>query len=99
MSVTASGFGEIMILRLAVSVAGSSASSSFEACAKPLVRCSITAALFLQHFAGSVPWAHLDIASVGDSPEDSFEWTAGPTGFGARALLAWLGSPDPLEGI
>ena len=23
----------------------------------------------------------------------------GPTGFGARALLAWLGSPDPLEGI
>ena len=30
---------------------------------------SITAALFLQHFVGSVPWAHLDIASVGDSPE------------------------------
>jgi leucyl aminopeptidase len=60
---------------------------------------SITAALFLQHFVGSVPWAHLDIASVGDSPTESFEWTAGPTGFGARALLAWLGSPDPLEGI
>ena len=60
---------------------------------------SITAALFLQHFAGAVPWAHLDIASVGDSPDESYEWTAGPTGFGARALLAWLGSPDPLEGI
>ena len=29
---------------------------------------AITAALFLQHFAGDVPWAHLDIASVGDSP-------------------------------
>jgi leucyl aminopeptidase len=60
---------------------------------------AITAALFLQHFVGSVPWAHLDIASVGDSPEESYEWTAGPTGFGARALLAWLGSPDPLEGV
>jgi leucyl aminopeptidase len=60
---------------------------------------SITAALFLQHFTGKVPWAHLDIASVGDAPEESFEWTAGPTGFGARALLSWLGQPDPLEGI
>jgi leucyl aminopeptidase len=60
---------------------------------------SITAALFLQHFVGRVPWAHLDIASVGDSPDESYEWTAGPTGFGARALLAWLSSPDPLEGI
>jgi leucyl aminopeptidase len=60
---------------------------------------SITAALFLQHFTGRVPWAHLDIASVGDSPDDSFEWSAGPTGFGARALLAWLGQSDPLEGI
>ena len=53
---------------------------------------AITAALFLQHFAGDVPWAHLDIASVGDSPSDSFEWSEGPTGFGARALLQWLGA-------
>ena len=60
---------------------------------------SITAALFLQHFTGKVPWAHLDIASVGDSPDDNYEWSAGPTGFGARALLAWLGQADPLEGI
>jgi leucyl aminopeptidase len=60
---------------------------------------SITAALFLQHFVASVPWAHLDIASVGDSPDESYEWSAGPTGFGARALLSWLGSTDPLEGI
>jgi leucyl aminopeptidase len=60
---------------------------------------AIIAALFLQHFVDGRPWAHLDIASVGDSPEDSFEWTAGPSGFGARALLAWLGSDDPLEGI
>ena len=60
---------------------------------------AITAALFLQHFVGGRPWAHLDIASVGDAPDDRYEWTAGPTGFGARALLAWLGSEDPLEGV
>jgi leucyl aminopeptidase len=60
---------------------------------------AITAALFLQHFAGDVPWAHLDIASTGDSPSDSFEWTKGPSGFGPRALLTWLTGPDPLAGI
>ncbi|HEU5036912.1 MAG TPA: leucyl aminopeptidase family protein [Nocardioides sp.] len=60
---------------------------------------AITAALFLQHFVGDKPWAHLDIASVGDAPEESYEWTTGPTGFGARALLTWLGSDDPLAGV
>lgn len=60
---------------------------------------AITAALFLQHFVGDKPWAHLDVASVGDAPEESFEWTAGPTGFGARALLEWLGSAEPLAGV
>ena len=60
---------------------------------------AITAALFLQHFVGETPWAHLDIASVGDAPEESYEWTTGPTGFGARALLEWLGSPEPLAGV
>ena len=60
---------------------------------------AITAALFLQHFVGEVPWAHLDLASVGDSSADAYEWTVGPTGFGARALLTWLGSAAPLEGV
>ncbi|MGC4109497.1 MAG: leucyl aminopeptidase family protein [Nocardioides sp.] len=60
---------------------------------------AITAALFLQHFAGDVPWAHLDLASTGDAPSDSFEWTKGPSGFGPRALLTWLCGPDPLAGI
>jgi len=60
---------------------------------------AVTAALFLQHFVGEVPWAHLDIASVGDAPADSFEWSKGPTGFGARLLLHWLGGDAPLEGI
>ncbi len=60
---------------------------------------AIMAALFLRPFAGSTTWAHLDVASVGDAPEEAHEWTKGPTGFGARALLTWLGSPDPLEGV
>jgi leucyl aminopeptidase len=60
---------------------------------------AITAALFLQHFVGGLPWAHLDLASVGDSPKDEFEYTKGATGFGARALLHWLELPDPLAGV
>ncbi|MBZ5735079.1 leucyl aminopeptidase family protein [Nocardioides sp. TRM66260-LWL] len=60
---------------------------------------AITAALFLQHFTGGLPWAHLDLASVGDSPSESYEWSAGPSGFGARLLLSWLGSADPLAGV
>ncbi len=60
---------------------------------------AITAALFLQHFTGGLPWAHLDIASTGDAPKDSFEWTDGPTGFGARLLLEWLGQAEPLAGV
>src|SRR4051794_38603043 len=47
MSVTATGLGEIMILRRAVSVAGSSAVSDALACANPLLRWSITCALSL----------------------------------------------------
>ncbi|HEY6934698.1 MAG TPA: leucyl aminopeptidase family protein [Marmoricola sp.] len=58
---------------------------------------AISAALFLQHFTGGLPWAHLDIASVGDALEDDHEWTAGPTGFGPRLLLRWLCGPDPLS--
>jgi len=60
---------------------------------------AITAALFLQHFAGDVPWAHIDFASAAESPVDRHEWTAGPSGWGPRLLLAWLGSDDPLAGI
>ena len=60
---------------------------------------AITAALFLQHFTGGLPWAHLDIASVGDVEKELHEWTVGPSGFGARLLLTWLGQADPLAGI
>ncbi len=60
---------------------------------------AVTAALFLQHFTAGLPWAHLDLASVGDSPVDAFEYTSGATGFGARALLHWLELRDPLAGV
>ncbi len=60
---------------------------------------AITAALFLRHFTGGLPWAHLDLASVGDSPTDEHEWTKGATGFGARALLHWLELREPLAGV
>ncbi len=60
---------------------------------------AISAALFLRHFVGDRPWAHLDLASVGDSPDEHHEWTKGPTGFGSRVLLTWLTGPDPLRGI
>ncbi len=60
---------------------------------------AITAALFLQHFAGDVPWGHIDFASAAEAPTERFEWTAGPSGFGPRLLLTWLGADDPLEGI
>ena len=60
---------------------------------------AIVAALFLRHFVGDRPWAHLDVASVGDARVDAFEWTSGPTGFGTRVLLAWLGAKEPLAGL
>jgi leucyl aminopeptidase len=59
----------------------------------------ITAALFLREFTGSLPWAHLDIAGVGDSPGDAYEWSSGPTGFGARLLLHWLELRRPLADV
>jgi leucyl aminopeptidase len=47
---------------------------------------AITAALFLEEFAGGVPWAHLDIAGVAQV-ERSESWrTSGCSGFGARLL-------------
>ncbi|MGA9748338.1 MAG: leucyl aminopeptidase [Nocardioides sp.] len=60
---------------------------------------AITAALFLRHFTGGLPWAHLDIASVGDAPKDELEYTKGATGFGARLLLHWLEQREPLAGV
>lgn len=60
---------------------------------------AITAALFLRHFVGDLPWAHLDVAPVGDTVADDGIWTTGPSGFGARLLLHWLEQAAPLEGL
>src|SRR5690606_27212751 len=79
--------------------AGERASKVADAATDPGGAGAITAALFLQHFVGDVPWAHLDIASVGDVEKEWHEWTVGPSGFGARLLLTWLGTPDPLADI
>jgi leucyl aminopeptidase len=56
---------------------------------------SIVAALFLREFAGSRPWAHLDIAGAARAGADDGEITSGATGFGARLLLRWLLSTAP----
>lgn len=46
-----------------------------------------TAALFLEHFVGATPWAHIDIAGTMQSDKDDFWRTSGATGFGARLLV------------
>jgi leucyl aminopeptidase len=51
---------------------------------------SVTAALFLEQFAGERTWIHLDIAGTARSDSDSGENPKGGTGFGVRLLLDWL---------
>ncbi len=57
-----------------------------------------TAALFLQPFAGDLPWAHLDIAGPARAGSDDGETIKGGTGFGTRTLLRWLEAGAPVEG-
>ena len=51
---------------------------------------SVTAALFLEHFAGKRRWLHLDIAGPGRSEVDAGENPKGGTGFGVRLLTTWI---------
>lgn len=53
---------------------------------------SVTAALFLEHFAGKRKWVHLDIAGPARSESDSGENPKGGTGYGVRVLTQWLTS-------
>jgi leucyl aminopeptidase len=46
----------------------------------------IQGAEFLHHFAGDVPWAHLDIAGVSDGVSRAYN-PKGGTGFGVRLLV------------
>jgi leucyl aminopeptidase len=47
----------------------------------------LTAGLFLKEFAGTRPWAHLDIAGTARSSAEDGELSKGGTGFGVRTLL------------
>lgn len=51
---------------------------------------SVTAALFLERFAGTRKWVHLDIAGPSRSDSDSGENPKGGTGFGVRLLIEWI---------
>ncbi|AWB94338.1 leucyl aminopeptidase [Agromyces badenianii] len=46
-----------------------------------------TAALFLDHFVGATPWAHLDIAGTMQTEADDSWRSKGATGFGTRILI------------
>jgi leucyl aminopeptidase len=48
---------------------------------------ALTAGLFLQEFAGDVPWAHLDIAGPARASADDTYITKGGTGYGVRTLV------------
>ncbi len=51
---------------------------------------AINAALFLEHFAGNTPFAHIDMAGVDWSEKKTAACPKGATGFGARILLEFV---------
>ena len=48
------------------------------------------AAAFLEHFAGDMHWAHLDIASTAWTYTERADASRGPNAFGVRLLTRWL---------
>ena len=48
---------------------------------------TLTAGLFLQEFAGGLPWVHLDIAGTARADSDDGYISRGGTGFGVRTLV------------
>jgi len=55
---------------------------------------TITAAAFLQHFAGEQPWAHIDIAGTAWEEKGAPGSPRGGTGVGVRMLIEYLrGTP------
>jgi leucyl aminopeptidase len=51
---------------------------------------SITGGWFLKHFAGDVPWAHLDIAGTAWTEEEKPYIARGATGFGVRLMANFV---------
>lgn len=58
---------------------------------------TITAAKFLAHFAGEVPYIHLDIAGVAYFPKPQHYYRTGASGIGVRLLYAFLQMQDMLN--
>lgn len=58
---------------------------------------AITAALFLKHFIGQYPWAHLDIAGTAIAPKETDYMPKGGTGVGVRLLVELLRTWQPLS--
>ncbi len=57
---------------------------------------SLIAGLFLQHFVGEIPWAHLDIASTMKVDNDEGWLTKGASAFGLRLLVELLTRYQPV---
>jgi leucyl aminopeptidase len=53
---------------------------------------TIVGGMFLKHFVGDSPWAHLDIASVMWTPKAGPYLAAGPSAKGTRLLLSLIES-------
>jgi leucyl aminopeptidase len=51
---------------------------------------TLTAAAFLERFAGKVPWAHLDIAGMAWTSKRTGSLLPGATGYGVRLLARFL---------
>lgn len=57
---------------------------------------AITAGLFLQHFVGTTPWAHLDIAGPSYTANPILPYLPkGGTGYGVRLLMRYLSNLTP----
>ena len=59
---------------------------------------TITAALFLDEFAGGMPFGHLDICGPMTSDTDDGWRSTGATGFGTRLLAAFALDFQPPAG-
>lgn len=57
---------------------------------------AITAAIFLKHFIGNYPWAHLDIAGTAIAPQETDYTPKGGSGVGVRLLTELLRTWEPL---
>ncbi|MDR0477089.1 MAG: leucyl aminopeptidase [Desulfobulbaceae bacterium] len=51
---------------------------------------SCTAAAYLRHFVGDIPWAHIDIAGTAWEFTEKEYVPKGPSGFGVRLLLEFI---------